>query len=69
MSRLSWLTIHGHPHALDETMNDSKRLGCGGPSFVVCESVQPLQDRLDIFLSENLLHKFDCDALSQVTRL
>ena len=49
-------------------MNDGKGLGCGSTSFVVRESVQPLQDRLDIFLSENFLHKFDCHALSQATR-
>ena len=67
MSRVRLLTIHGHPHALDETMDDGKGLGCGSPSFVVRESVQSLQDRLDVFLSENFLHKFDCDALSQVT--
>ena len=59
MSRVRSLTIDGHPHALEETMNDSKGLGRGGPSFVVCESVESLQDRLDIFLSENFLDKFD----------
>ena len=68
MSRVGLLTIHGHPRALDETMNDGKGLGCGSPSFVVGESVQSLQNRLGIFLSENLLYKFDCDALSRVTR-
>jgi hypothetical protein len=68
MSRVRLLTIHDHPHALDETMNDGKGLGCGRPSFVMRESVQSLQDCLDIFLSENFLHKFDCDVLSRVTR-
>ena len=61
------LTIHDHPHTLDETVNDLKSLGCGSQSLVACELVQPLQDCLDVLLSENFLCKFDCVALSKVT--
>jgi hypothetical protein len=37
------------------------------PSFVPSESVQPLQNRFGVLLSENTLHKPDCAALSKET--
>ena len=65
-SRMHLLTIHDHAHILDETVNDLKCLTCGSPSLILRESVQPLQDGLDVILSESFLHKFDCAALSKV---
>ncbi len=65
-SRMYLLTIHDHAHILDETVNYVECLTCGSPSLVLRESVQPLQDGLDIILSEGFLHKFDCAALSKV---
>jgi hypothetical protein len=44
-------------------MDDLKSLSRGSPSFVLRESVQPLEDRLDIPLSEKFLHKLYCVAL------
>ena len=54
------LTIHDHTDVLHETVNDFEGLGCRYPSLVVGEPVQPLQDRLDVLLSEGFLYKFDC---------
>ena len=66
-STVHWLTFYDHPHILDETVNDLESLSCGSPSLISRESVQSLQDRLDILLSEMLLYKFDCVAVSKVT--
>ena len=46
-------------------MNDLQSLSCGSPSFVLSQSVKPLQGRLDFLLSKNLLHKFDYIVLSE----
>jgi len=66
-AKVRLLTIHDHPHTLDKTVNDLKNVSCGSQSLVACESVQPLQDRLEVLLSENFLHRFDCVELSKVT--
>ena len=63
------LTVHDHTHILDETVDDSECLSCGSSSFVLRESVKPLEDRLNILLPENLRYKFDCVVLSKITRL
>jgi hypothetical protein len=62
------LTGHDHPHILDETVDDLESLRCGSPSLVLRESVDSLQDRLDVLLS--FLEEFDCQciALSKATR-
>jgi hypothetical protein len=60
------LTIDDHPHILEETIHDLKRLRCRRPSLVLGQSVQPLKNSLDIILSEKLLYKFLCIALSQI---
>jgi len=67
-SEVRLLTVHDDPHILDETVDDLERLGSSSPSLVNGESLEPMQDGLDSFLSENLLYKFDCVALSEVTR-
>ena len=54
------LTVHGCAHILGETVDDFESLSCGRQSLILRESVQPLQDFLDVLLSENLLYKFDC---------
>jgi hypothetical protein len=60
------LTGHDHPHILDETVDDLESLRCGSPSLVLRESVDSLQDHLDVLLS--FLEEFDCIALSKATR-
>jgi len=62
------LTFHDHAHILDETMDDLESLSGGSASLVPSESVQPLQDRLNVLLSEKFLHKFDCVVLSKTSR-
>jgi len=54
------LTVHGCAHILGETVDDFESLSCGRQSLILRELVQPLQDCLDVLLSENLLYKFDC---------
>ena len=60
------LTVYDHPHILEETVDDLKRLRCRRPSLVLGQSVQPLKDGIDTILSEKFLYKFLCIALSQV---
>jgi hypothetical protein len=62
------LTVHDRAHILGETVDDLENLSPGRPSPILRESVQPLRDRLDVLLSENLFDKFDCVFLSKVTR-
>jgi hypothetical protein len=59
------LTVHDHPHILDETVDNLEGLSCGNPSLVLRESVESLQDRIDVLLS--FLYKFDWIALSKAT--
>jgi hypothetical protein len=67
-NRVRLLTVHDHPHTLDKTVDNLERLKCSCPSFVMRQSVQPLQDSLDILLSEIFLYKFDCVGLGKVIR-
>jgi len=66
-STVHLLTVHDHRHVLDETVNNLESLSCSCPRLIFCEPVQPLQDRVDVLLSENLLDDFDCVGLSKVT--
>ena len=59
------LTFHDHPHILEETVDNLKRLRCRRPGLVLGQSVQPLKNRIDIILSEKLLYKFLWIALSE----
>ena len=61
------LTIDDHTHILDEAMEDLECLSRGSSSFVLRESVQPLQDRLDALLLEKVLYRVDCLLLSKIT--
>ena len=60
------LTIHDHTDVLHETVNDFEGLGCRCPSLVVGQSVQPLQGRLDVLLSDRRLYKFDYIMVREV---
>jgi hypothetical protein len=60
------LTIHDHTDVLHETVNDLEGLGCRCPGLVLGQSVQPLQDRLDVLLPEGFLYKFDCIMVREV---
>jgi len=62
------LTFHDHTHILDKTMDDFESLSGGSSSLIPSESVQPLQDRLNVLLSEKFLHKFDCVGLRNILR-
>ena len=68
ISRLYLLTVHDRPHILDKTVDDLESLRCSSPSLIVCESIQPLEDSLNLLLSESFLDKFDCVVMSDVTR-
>ena len=59
------LTVYDHFHILDETVDDLKCLGRRRPSLVLGESIQPLKNRVNLILSEELLHKFLYIPLSQ----
>jgi hypothetical protein len=65
-SQMYLLAVYDHPHILDETVHDLKCLCCRRPSLVLGESVQPLENRIDLILSKKLLHKFLCSSLSRV---
>jgi hypothetical protein len=61
------LTVGDCLHILDETMDDLKDLCSGQFGLVLGESVQPLENGLDILLSsEQLLDKLLCATLCQV---
>jgi hypothetical protein len=65
--QLCLLTVQNHPHTLDKIVDDLESLSCGSLSLVMCESVQPLKDSLDVVLSETSLYEFDCLALSKMS--
>ena len=58
------LTVHYLFHVLEKAMDDLEGLCCRYPSLVLAESVYPLEYRLDILLSKELLEKFFCVAPS-----
>jgi len=65
---VSLLTNQNLRHVLNEAVDDLEGLSRGGPSLILGESVQPLEDRLNILLTENLFGEFDCAALSKMIR-
>jgi hypothetical protein len=67
-SQVGLLTVHDYTHILDETVDDLERLSCRSSSFILRESVEPLQDCLDVLVSETSLYKSDCVAMSTATR-
>ena len=62
------LTVHDRRHVLDKTVDDIQGVNCSSPSLIVRESIQPLEDSLDLLLSESFLDEFDCVVMSDVTR-
>lgn len=66
-STVRLLTIDDHAHILDKAMEDPECLSCSSSSFVLRESVQPLQDRLNALLFEKVLYRLDCVLLSKIT--
>ena len=58
------LTVHYHSHILNKAVDDLERLSCGYPSLVLGKSVQSLEHRLDVLLSEELLNKLFCVPVS-----
>jgi hypothetical protein len=47
---MNLVTVYDNPHIVDEAVNNLKSLSGRGLSFVLSESVQPLQDRFDVLL-------------------
>ena len=64
----SLLTIRELPHILDEAVDNSERMSCSRPDFVLRQSVKPFQYCLNVLLLEKFLYKFDCVVLSKVKR-
>ena len=60
------VTCHDDPHVLDKAINDLESLGCGGPRLVQRESIKSLQHFLNVMLSQEFLHKFDCALFGQL---
>jgi hypothetical protein len=44
-------TIHGHPHVVDQSVDDLESLRCGYPRLILDEPIQPPHDYLDFILS------------------
>ena len=51
----------------DQPVDNFESLSCGRPNLVQGEPIQSLERRLDLIISPNLLHKFLCVALSQLS--
>ena len=49
-------------------MNELENMSCGSRNLFLYQSVQSLPGFLDVLDSEKILYKFDCVALSRVTR-
>ena len=56
------LTVHDHLHIVQQTVNDSKGMRHGHAGLFLCESVQSLEYRLDLAVSQQLLCKLLCDT-------
>jgi hypothetical protein len=50
---------------LDKTAHNLEGLSPGCPSLIKSEPVQPLQDSLDLILSEKFFDEFSCGGLSE----
>lgn len=60
------LTVHHHPHSLGKTVDNLNDLRCGYPGFILRESIQPLDNRVDVLPSRKLLYKIFCVTLNRV---
>jgi anti-sigma regulatory factor (Ser/Thr protein kinase) len=56
------LTVHDHLHIIQKTMNDGEGLRHGHAGLFLCESVQSLEYRLDLAVSQQLLCELLCDT-------
>jgi hypothetical protein len=66
-NRIRLLTFQDHAHIVDKTVDNLESVNRGTADLVLCESVKPLQDRLNaVILGEKPLHKFYCIALNKV---
>ena len=61
---MHFLTIFDLPHILDETVGVLENLRCGRRALDQGELIQLLQCYLNLILSQKLLSKFDCVAVS-----
>jgi hypothetical protein len=52
---------------LEKARSKFEGLRSGGPTFVLGESVQPLQGILDVIFSSKFPYKFLCDTWGQTT--
>jgi len=59
------LTIHDHANILYETVDNLESLSRCCPRLILRESVQPLQDSIDVLLYETFLDKIDYFVLSK----
>lgn len=60
---------YGVRTVLEKTTGKFEGLGSGGPTFVHGESIQPLQNGLDLIFSNNFPYEFPCAELDQTTNL
>ena len=58
MSLRNLLTVHYHPHGLGKTVDNSDDLICGYLTFILGESIQPLEYSLGVLPSRKLLYRF-----------
>ena len=56
------LTVHDHLHIVQKTVNDGEGLGHGHASFFLGESVESLEYRLDLAISQQLLRELLCET-------
>jgi hypothetical protein len=66
MNVVHLLAVHDHPRISNKTLNNLESLPCSHLSLALGQSIQPLEHRFDVVLSQKLLRKFLCVALSQV---
>jgi hypothetical protein len=59
------LTVHDHLHIVQKTVNDGQGLRHGHAGLVLGESVQSLEYRLDLAVSQQLL----CELLYDTFRI
>jgi len=53
-------TFHDYPDITHKTMHDTQRLGNSHPGLILGQSVQSLENCLDLALSQQLFGEFLC---------
>jgi hypothetical protein len=66
-SKYKFLTFHRTLPMFDKTAYNFKGLHSGRTSLVLSESVQPMEDNIDLLLTENFVYKLLCAVLSKST--